>query len=63
MHQRYFKDLCRRCYPEDGPDHIAVYLDNILVFSKNLAEHDWHLCQVFDRLENVGLKLNPNINS
>ena len=24
--------------PEDGPDHIAVYLDDIVVFSKDLAE-------------------------
>ena len=45
---------------EDGPDHIAVYLDDILVFSKNSAEHKEHLCQVFERLENVGSKLNPN---
>ena len=46
--------------PEDGPDHVAVYLDDTLVFSKNLAEHKEHLHQVFERLENVRLKLNPS---
>lgn len=45
--------------PEDGSDHIAVYFDDILIFSKNLTEHMKHLCQVFERLENVGFKLNP----
>ena len=31
--------------PEDGPDHIAVYLDDILVFSRSLEEHRNHLKQ------------------
>ena len=42
--------------PEEGTDHIAVYLDDILVFSKSLEEHRDHLEQVFKRIEE---ELNP----
>ena len=45
--------------PEAGPDYIAVYLDDILVFSRSLVEHRNHLKQVFKRIEEVELKLNP----
>ena len=45
--------------PEAGPDYIAVYLDDILAFLKSLEEHRNHLKQVFKRIEEVGLKLNP----
>ena len=55
--QRPMQQVLAGLNPEDGPDHVAVYLDDILVFSKNLAEHKEHLHQVFERLENVGLKL------
>ena len=57
--QRFMQQVLAGLNPEDRSDHVAVYLDDILVFSKNLAEHKQHLHQVFERLENVGLKLNP----
>ena len=39
---------------------IAVYLDNLLIFSPTLEDHKVHLCKVLDRLREVGLKLNPS---
>ena len=36
---------------------VFVYIDDILVFSKNTADHTRHLQQVFDRLRTAGLKL------
>ena len=45
--------------PEAGPDYIAVYLDDILIFSRSLEERRNHLKQLFKRIEEVGLKLNP----
>ena len=37
----------------------SVYIDDILVFSESVEEHIGHLCQVFRRLREVGLKLHP----
>ena len=45
--------------PEEGPDFVAVYTDNILVFSRTLEEHIDHLHLVFERLVEAGLKLKP----
>ena len=36
--QRCMLQVLAGLNPEDGPDHIAVYLDDIVVFSKDLAE-------------------------
>ena len=38
---------------------VFVYIDDILVFSKNETDHIRHLQLVFDRLRNSGLKLKP----
>ena len=57
--QRLKQQVLMGLNPETGPDHVAVYLDDILVFSQRLEEHRHHLEQVFKRLEEVGLKLNP----
>ena len=37
-----------------------VYVDDIIVYSANMAEHLVHLKQVFERLHHAGLKLNPS---
>jgi hypothetical protein len=38
---------------------VVVYLDDLNVYSKTFAQHLDHLQQVFERLRQVGLKLNP----
>ena len=38
---------------------VFTYIDDILVFSKNAADHTRHLQQVFDRLRTAGLRLKP----
>ena len=45
--------------PEDGPDFVSVYIDDILVFSKTLEEHLHHLEVVLKRIVEIGLKLKP----
>jgi len=38
---------------------VVVYLDDLNIYSQTFDEHLDHLQQVFDRLKNAGLKLNP----
>jgi len=57
--QRLMQQVLMGLNPKNGPDWVAVYLDDILVFSRTLEEHKDHLKQVFKRLGEVGLKLNP----
>ena len=45
--------------PESGPDIVAMYIDDILVFSRTLEEHLLHLRVVFERIKKTGLKLKP----
>ena len=43
-----------------GPeDFVAVYLDNVIVFSQSLQAHLEHLTKVFACLREANLKLNP----
>ncbi|KAL1249363.1 hypothetical protein QQF64_020368 [Cirrhinus molitorella] len=37
---------------------VAVYMDNMIVYGKDMEEHDSNLRGVLKRMENVGLKLN-----
>ena len=45
--------------PDEGPDFVAVYIDDVLVFSKALEDHLKHLQLMLGRLTEVGLKLKP----
>ena len=38
---------------------MCVYLDDKIVFSDNMEEHEYHLQCVFERLREAGIKLKP----
>ena len=46
--------------PASGPDFVAVYIDDVLVFSPTLTEHLTHLQAVIKRISEAGLKLKPS---
>lgn len=54
-----FQRLMERCMGEMNLKEVLVFLDNIIVFSKTLEEHEVRLMKVLARLREFGLKLSP----
>ena len=57
--QRLMARVLSGLNPEDGPDFVSVYIDDILVFSQTLEQHLEHLRLVLQRILSAGLKLKP----
>ena len=58
--QRLMQRLVTGLNPASGPDFVAVYIDDILVFSPTLEQHLSHLRAVIERISEAGLKLKPS---
>ena len=58
--QHLMQQVVSAVNPSSGPGFVSVYLDYILVFSRDLDDHLEHLRLVIERLVEVGLKLNPS---
>ena len=58
--QRLMERVLAGLNPEDGPDFVVVYIDDILVFSRTLEDHLEHLRQVIQRIQAAGMKLKPS---
>ncbi|KAG6438787.1 hypothetical protein O3G_MSEX000224 [Manduca sexta] len=52
--QRFVDEMMR------GLDFVYCYLDDFLIFSRDEAEHEKHIRQVFSRLKNYGMVINPS---
>ena len=48
--QRLMQRVLMGLNPAEGPDFVSVYLDDVLIFSRILADHLQHLHAVVDRL-------------
>ena len=57
--QRLMQKVLDGLNPDEGPDFVEVYIDDVLVFSRTMEEHVEHLRQVLARLRKAGLKLKP----
>ena len=55
-----FQRLMERCMDGMAQLEVLVYLDDLVVFSKTLEEHEERLLRVLNRLESFGLKLNAD---
>jgi len=53
-----FQRLMEKCMSDINLKEAIVFLDNIIVFSDTLEEHERRLQRVVDRLREYGLKLN-----
>lgn len=51
--QRFMNQVCL------GLDFVFVYIDDLLIASRNAVEHQTHLERVFKRLSDFGLTINP----
>ena len=58
--QRLMQRVLAGLNPEAGPDFVAVYIDDVLIFSRTIEEHLMHLRAVIQRIREVGLKLKPS---
>lgn len=52
-----FQRLMEKCMGDMNLREVIVFLDDIIVFSKTLEEHEARLMKVLDRLKEYGLKL------
>ena len=55
--QRLMECVLQGLNPEDGPDFVSAYIDDVLVFSATFEEHVRHLSLVLQALIEAGLKL------
>ncbi|KAL5515979.1 hypothetical protein EMCRGX_G001235 [Ephydatia muelleri] len=58
--QRLMQKVLMGLNPENGPDFVSVYIDNILVFLSSLEEHIHHLQLVLEQIITANLKLKPS---
>ena len=54
-----FQRLMDEVLHDDLGTFVVVYLDDLNIYSQTFNEHLQHLRQIFDRLKDAGLKLNP----
>lgn len=54
-----FQRLMQRCLGNLVNDYLLIYLDDVVLFSPDFSSHLRHLEEVFQRLHQHGLKLQP----
>lgn len=54
-----FQRLMERCMGDLHRKQVLVFIDDLIVLSKTLEEHESRLVQVLNRLKEYGLKLSP----
>lgn len=55
-----FQRLMEKCMKDINLKEVLVFLDDLIVFSSTLEEHEIRLTHVLERLREYGLKLSPD---
>lgn len=55
-----FQRLMEKCMADINLKEVLVFLDDLIVFSSTLEEHETRLIHVLERLREYGLKLSPD---
>ncbi len=50
-----FQHLMNNVLHEYLDDFMVYYIDDILIFSKKMEDHEHHVCLVLEKLQEVGL--------
>ena len=58
--QRLMQRVLMGLNPDQGPDFVSAYLDDVLVFSETFNDHLQHSALVIQRLSEAGLMLKPS---
>ncbi len=58
--QRLMEKVLAGLNPDEGPDFVKVYIDDVIVFSPTLEDHLCHLERVLEQIRVAGLKLKPS---
>uniref|UniRef100_A0A3B3DXT9 Gypsy retrotransposon integrase-like protein 1 n=1 Tax=Oryzias melastigma TaxID=30732 RepID=A0A3B3DXT9_ORYME len=54
-----FQRLMEKCVGDMNLKEVLVFLDDLIIFSQSLEEHESRLLRVLNRLKEYGLKLSP----
>ena len=57
--QRLIQQVLMGLNPDSGPDFVAAYIDDIIIFSVDLEQHLHHIQLVLQRIVDTSLKLQP----
>jgi hypothetical protein len=49
-----FQHLMNNVFCEYLDNFMVCYIDDILIFSKNMEDHEWHVCVVLEKFWKVG---------
>ena len=60
LFQRLMQRVLMGLNPDDGPDFVSVYLDDVLIFSTTFTDHIQHISSVIHTLTEAGLRLKPS---
>jgi hypothetical protein len=50
-----FQHLMNYVFHEYLDDFVVCYIDNILIFSKNMEDHEHHICLVLEKYQQIKL--------